>query len=332
MIWILGFIVPLLFFLIVYLLGPKPEKPQFDLSLPELSPHLFEIEEAINQQEALIPNIREDNEARIIWSHVQAEATEYAIVYLHGFSASQGDGRPVHIQFAEHFASNLYLPRLQAHGLDNKEALLDFDPVAYMKSAVDAYAVGRKLGKKLILMGTSTGASLALYLAAHFPDIHGLILISPNIELFDKKTFLLNRPWGLQLARAILKSKYRKSEVKKEEQSPYWDHDYRLEAAVQVKNLIDHSMYKDIFSKVKQPTFVAYYYKNELEQDQTVSVTAIKRMFEQLGTSAQEKRLENFPDAGDHCIGSDIWSSAWEALRDRSILFAKEVLDMQAEI
>ncbi|MEM6800892.1 MAG: alpha/beta fold hydrolase [Bacteroidota bacterium] len=332
MIWILGFFVPLLFFLILYLLGPKPEKPQFDLSLPELSPHLFEIEESIQQKEALIPNIREDNEARIVWSHVQAEKTEYAIVYLHGFSASQGDAKPVHMQFAEHFAANLYLPRLQAHGLNSKESLLEFDPEAYMRSAVEAYAVGRKLGKKLILMGTSTGASLALYLAAHFPDIHGLILISPNIELFDKKTLLLNRPWGLQIARAILKSKYRKSEVKKEEQSPYWDHDYRLEAAVQVKNLVDHSMYTEIFDKVKQPAFVAYYYKNEQEQDQTVSVSAIKRMFEQLGTAQEKKRLENFPEAGDHCIGSDIWSGAWEELRDRCILFAKEVLDMQPEI
>ena len=197
MIWLLGILLPFLFLLIIYLLGPKPETPNYELSLPELPDHLFEIAEEIEKREAAIDNIRPDNEARIIWSDVQAEETEYAIVYLHGFSASLGDGDPVHKEFAEYFSCNLYLPRLHAHGLSSEEPLLDFRQEEFLKSAVEALAVGRRIGKKVILMGTSTGASLALYLAAHFPDIHGLILLSPNVELFDKKTWLLSKPWGL---------------------------------------------------------------------------------------------------------------------------------------
>jgi len=331
MILILGLLLPFVFLLILYLLGPKPEDPVFDMSLPNLSPHLFEIAEEIEERELGTPNIRPDNEARIIWAQVQAEKTEYALVYLHGFSASQGDGAPVHRQFAECFGCNLYLPRLHEHGLKTKEPLLNFDPELFMQSALEAYAVGKKIGEKVILMGTSTGASLALYMAAQFPEIHGLILLSPNIELFDKKTRLLNKPWGLQIARAILRDKYRRSESKGDKLSEYWDNFYRLEAAVLLKNMIQHTMKPEIFAKVHQACFVGYYYKNEQEQDQTVSVAHTKLMFEQLGTDPAKKHLQNFPEAGDHCIGSEIWSEAWEEVRDACIEFGIEKLGMHKE-
>lgn len=329
MILLVGLFLPFLFLFILYLLGPKPEAPVFDMRLPILEGHLFEIAEDIDKREAGIERIRPDNEARIIWAQVQAEKTEYSLVYLHGFSASQGDGSPVHMQFAEHFSCNLYLPRLQAHGVHSEEPLLDFHPEAFMKSALEAYAVGKKIGEKVILMGSSTGASLALYLAAHFPEIHGLILLSPNIELFDKKTALLDKPWGLHIARAVLKDKYKRSDSKVEKRSDYWDEYYRLEAAVLLKSMIKHTMKPEIFSQVQQATFVAYYYKNEKEQDQTVSVAHTKRMFEQLGTMPESKRILNFPDAGDHCIGSDIWSGQWEEVRDAAIEFGEEILGME---
>ena len=37
------------------------------------------------------------------------EKTEYAVVYLHGFSASQEEGDPVHYDFAKKFGCNLFL-------------------------------------------------------------------------------------------------------------------------------------------------------------------------------------------------------------------------------
>lgn len=331
MIWLLGIILPFLFLLIIYLLGPKPEAPTYDLDLPELPRHLFEIAEKIEARESALDNIRPDNEARIIWSDVQAEKTEYAVVYLHGFSASMGDGNPVHREFAEYFSCNLYLPRLHAHGLANEEPLLDFRQEEFLKSAVEALAVGKRIGKKVILMGTSTGASLALYLAAHFPDIHGLLLLSPNVELFDKKTWLLSKPWGLQIARMVLRDKYRRSETKEEKQSPYWDNTYRLEAAVQLKSMIEHTMSNSVFHAVEQPCWVGYYYKNEEEQDKTVSVPHILSMYKSLGTDPEWKRIRNFPDAGDHCIASSIWSASWEEVRDECIRFAEEILGMERE-
>lgn len=54
-----------------------------------------------------------------MWAElVHKSKTKYAFVYLHGFSASEKEGHPVHRNIAKHFNANLYLARLQGHGLD----------------------------------------------------------------------------------------------------------------------------------------------------------------------------------------------------------------------
>ena len=55
------------------------------------------------------------------------------------------------------------------------------------------------------------GGTLALKLAAEFPEIAGLVLLSPNISINDPNAWLLNNPWGLQIARMI-KGKYNTSD------------------------------------------------------------------------------------------------------------------------
>jgi alpha-beta hydrolase superfamily lysophospholipase len=48
----------------------------------------------------------------------------------------------------------------------------------------EVYAlIAKKLGKKVIIMSTSTGGTLSLQLAAAFPEIAGLVMYSPNIEI-----------------------------------------------------------------------------------------------------------------------------------------------------
>jgi pimeloyl-ACP methyl ester carboxylesterase len=57
-------------------------------------------------------------------------------------------------------------------------------------------AIGRQLGNKVIIMGTSTGGTNALQLAAAYPnDVEALILLSPNIAINDPNAWLLNNPW-----------------------------------------------------------------------------------------------------------------------------------------
>ena len=47
-----------------------------------------------------------------------------------------------------------------------EDAMLEFNVEDYVDSAKEAVAIGKMMGKKVILMGCSTGSSLSLYLAA----------------------------------------------------------------------------------------------------------------------------------------------------------------------
>jgi hypothetical protein len=44
------------------------------------------------------------------------------------------------------------------------------------------------------------------------------------------------------------------------------------------------------FKKVKQPVLLLYYYKDKQHQDRVVKVSAMRRMFKQLGTPDSLKR------------------------------------------
>jgi esterase/lipase len=321
----LGIIVLLL--IIIYFLGPKPSFPGYTKDLPSVPPGASLLEEYIHNHEAL-HKLKPDNEARIIWLNDSSkEKTEYAVVYIHGFSASQEEGDPVHYHFAKKFGCNLFLSRLEDHGIDTTEPLLTVTADRLWNSAKEAYAIGRQLGKKIILMSTSTGGTLALKLAAEYPDISGLILLSPNIAINDSKAWLLNNPWGLQIAE-LIKGKYNYAKDTSALYARYWNAKYRTESLVQLEELLETTMKESVFQKVKQPALVLYYYKDEQHQDPVVKVSAMKRMFVQLGTPENLKRMEAIPNAGDHVIGSSIKSKDVKAVQDACDKFATEILKL----
>ena len=176
-----------------FFLGPRPADPEINGKLPALNLQGAELENFVNTSEKKMQNIKPDNEARIIWfDSLKKNKTEYAVVYLHGYSASQGEGDPVHSEFAKRYGCNLFVSRLFAHGLNDQEAMLNLSPEKLVESAKQAIAIGKQLGGKVILMSTSTGATLSLYVASENPEIHSLILYSPNIDLYDsgKRTSL----------------------------------------------------------------------------------------------------------------------------------------------
>lgn len=306
---------------LIYVLGPKVASPNLDTSLPKLSMDLEELEEMIKKRETKNAKIKKDNESRIIWYDSIPKKTEYSIVYLHGWSASQGEGDPVHLQTAKEFGCNLFLPRLAGHGLQEKEAMLNLTADDLITSAKEAIAIGKLIGNKVILMGTSTGGTLALHLASGNPEIAALILYSPNIEIFDKSSKLLSKPWGLELAKKVKGSNYHSFVPDSELKAQYWTTEYRLEALTHLQALMDATMTSDTFNKIEQPVFLGYFYKNDSIQDQVVSVPAMLSMFDALGTQPSQKYKEAFPEVGDHVMASYITSKDVEAVQEATNAF-----------
>ena len=315
---------------ILYFAGPEYHAPDYNKSLPEISFSGDALENFVNTHESGYSNMKEDNQARIVWANdSMKEKTPYALVYLHGFSASQGEGVPVHTDFARRYGCNLYLARLYDHGLNSPDALLHMSPDSLVYSAKEAIAIGKQLGEKVILMSTSTGGTLSLYLAGGDPDIAGLILYSPNIAVNNPFIFLLTGPWGLQIGRLFAGGKNITFPIKSMEDSLYWDNSYRVEALIYMQSLLDKTMNQKTFRSVTQPVFMGYYYKDEKHQDPTCRVDAMLKMFDELGTPENEKSREAFPGAGEHVIACEYKSKDWKGVEEATFNFAERVLKLK---
>lgn len=306
---------------LLYVLGPTPKEVVYSNILPKISADLSSIDKFIADNESKAGLLKPQTEAKIIWADYNKRKTRYSIVYLHGFSATHYEGNPTHINLAKETGCNLYLSRLADHGRMSKNPLLYMTPDSLYNTALEALAIGLRLGDKVILMGTSTGGSLALKLASEFPDkVAGLILYSPNIELRKLTPKLLTKPWGLQIGRLITGSNYYtlpKTAIEKR----YWYSWYRLEGIIYLQQFLEDNMNTELFKKVSQPLFCGYYYKDKKEQDKQVNVSRIKSMFDEVGTRDSLKQIINFPNADAHVICSSFKSNDYRAVLDSTLRF-----------
>ena len=318
----------LVILIIVYFLGPQPSTPKYNKELPVIPRDPSQLEKYIGDNEAK-HKLKPDNEARIVWFNDAAkEKTEYAVVYLHGFSASQEEGNPVHVEFAKKFGCNLYLTRLAEHGIDTTNPLANYTAEKSWRSAVEAYVIGKQLGQKVILMSTSTGSTLAIKLCAEFPEIAANIMMSPNIAINDPNAWMLNNHWGLQFAE-IVQGKHRTSDDTTALYAQYWNHRYSTSSLVQLEELVESTMKESTFTKVTQPTLMLYYFKDKDHQDPVLKVSAMKRMFTQLATPESLKRQVAIPNAENHVLGSPIKSKDVESVKNEVTKFAIEILKLR---
>ncbi len=316
-----------------YLAGPSPSAPRWDPAMPVVPQQPAELEAYVANQESK-HKVKPDNEARIIWADSSKQKTKYSVIYLHGYSASQGEGDPVHRAFAKEFGCNLYLARLADHGIDTTEQLLYFTPDRWWASSKEALAIGKAIGDHVIVMSTSTGGTMALILAAEYPeDVYALLNMSPNVAINDPLAWIANNHWGLQLARMVRGGLYNIPRVKPGADTilnnQYWNRKYRLESACQLEELIEDKMDKSTFEKIKQPCLDLYYYKDETHQDPTVKVSAILDMHAQLGTPDSLKTALAIPNAGGHVMGSYIVSEDLESVQKAMRDFAVQKLKMK---
>ncbi|MDJ1480548.1 alpha/beta hydrolase [Cytophagaceae bacterium YF14B1] len=324
--WTAGFIFLLT---ISYIVGPKPSDPILDTQLPSVTTDLSKLEQEINTIEKNTPYLKPDNQARIIWADsLHKQPTTYSFVYIHGFGASQAEGAPVHTDLARRYGANLYLARLQDHGISNKNTFQNLTPENYLASAKKALAIAKVLGHKVIILSTSAGAGLSLYLASEHPEITALIVYSPAIRLYDDKATLMNGPWGKQIMRSLLGSDYITYQRENPLEKKYWSTQYTIQGPIVLQSFMEAALNQDTFAKIKCPVYLAYYYKNEKEQDMVVSVPKMLEMFDQLGTSPSLKRKEAFPKTGHHVIASYIRSKDWKSVENGTTKFIEEVVHL----
>ncbi|WP_343330569.1 glycerophosphodiester phosphodiesterase family protein [Polaribacter staleyi] len=283
--------------------------------------NLAALEKSINYKEAHVKGMKSGNEARIIWSeNYKEKQSPIAFVYLHGFGASGREGEPVMSMLSKKYNANVYLSRLKEHGLGRDDNFINLTPENYIASAKEALEIGKKIGKKVILVSTSTGGTLSLKLASEDASILGLVMYSPFIGLKNPAFAAIVTPEGKA---GFIKMNHGEiiKQKRPEEEAKYWSTSYHVNGYEALIKMLISNMTPQTFSKVKIPVFVGYYYKNEEEQDQVVSVDAILKMYEGIGTSVDKKKKVAFPKAGNHVIACDLRSNDWESVYNETVAF-----------
>ena len=291
----------------LYAVGPHPDAPTLPgPSWTNIPNEPAAITSFLQAKEAQNGNLKPDNEGQIIYADsANPQKTKTVVLYIHGFSASPMEGNPLHKAIAKSLHANLVLARIEDHGefpTDSTMAKASADK--FYQSVENYYALAKKLGDEVIVLGTSFGGAMSLVLATKHPEIKALMLYGPCIAIKDPTAPLVDNPWGLQLARAVMRSDFRDIPSVSSGHKNYWSLHYRLEGIVAIQNFLTHEMTDETFEKVKVPVFLGYYYQDETHQDNVVSVQAMRDMFPKLGSKI--KKEEAFPLSGYHVITSDI--------------------------
>lgn len=252
------------------------------------------LETYIRSQEDRVHGVKRDLAKGIVWfDNFNRSRTPISIVYLHGFSASRKDIAPVIDILGRRLQANVFFTRLAAHGLDNGEAFARVKPQDWLDDAREALDIGQILGQKVLVIGTSTGAllgSLAV-LEEERNNILGLVMISPNFGLKNKRAQFISGPFGPLLAKLAF-GKYRTFPSENHLHQEAWTHEYRTEGIAALMDLVNLTRWTS-FATIGVPTLVLY-----TGNDDLIDLEAVHKKFAEIRD--KRKQMIEFPEAGRH--------------------------------
>ncbi len=288
---------------IVFALGPRPDSEQqitFDANaLPS------DLDSYLADEEAKFSDIRENAAKEIVWNNPFLKTrTEFAVVYIHGFSATKVETSPVSESVAKSLGANLFLTRLTGHG-ETGDAMGRTRMADWLNDTAEAVAIGSKLGNKVILISASTGGTLSTWAAAQpelSKQIDALVMISPNYAVQGAPTWLLNMPWAETILPAIL-GRERSFEPVNEAHSKGWTTSYPSKAVFPMGALLNIVQGLD-YSTIEQPALFIYSPK-----DKVVNPERTMEVISQWGGKSDVMPVGDSVDPYSHVIAGDALSA-----------------------
>jgi len=296
-------LIPIVFVgLLMFSFGPRPDtfwKITFNDSVIG-----SDLEDYLRKSEAGVPALRENAEKLIVWNDpVSKDNTEYAIVYVHGFSASRVEIDPVPRMVAKALGANLFYTRLTGHGRDGDamaEATLD----AWANDMAEAIAIGARLGNKVILLSASTGGTLSVLALSEpslAPKIAGIASVSPNFAVQGASTGLLNMPWAETLLPLVFGDE-RSFEPENEAHAKGWTTRYPSSSVFPMAALLREVQELD-YSKIKTPALFIF-----SPEDKVVVAAESEKVAQRWGGPIEVMKVEGTGDSNNHVIAGDALS------------------------
>lgn len=276
-------------------LDPKPPGSQVPASLG-----LAELGIWLTEHEASLDAVIEGTDARIEWAN-EPVVTDLCFLYVHGFSATRQEIAPVTERIADHFNANVVYARLAGHGLS--ENSMQATAEQWLQSMVDSWDIASRLGKKVVVIATSTGAPLCVWLNEHIarPDqLHALIFLSPNFKVRSPFGFLLTWPWAERWVHYFI-GKEHSWKPENEQVARYWTHRYSSKAIIEMQKVVD--WVRKLKPTSSQPPLATFY----MQDDPTINHQAAINFHKKWG--AEHKALHPVDidiDVPQHVFVGDI--------------------------
>lgn len=193
-------------------------------------------------QEARFDDITPGTEKRIIWAGEEGVKTPLSVVYIHGYSATSEEIRPVPDMVAEALGANIHYTRISGHGRGG-DALAGPTVQDWLDDTAEALAVARAIGDEVIVISTSTGGTLIAMLTeqpAQMEQIKGMVFVSPNFGINNPMAGLLTWPAARYWA-PIIAGRERSFETVNDLHATYWTTKYPSVAALPVAASVQYA-------------------------------------------------------------------------------------------
>ncbi|QEW19277.1 Thermostable monoacylglycerol lipase [Marinibacterium anthonyi] len=256
--------------------------------------------------ESAFDDITPGVEKRVIWADgFKERRTPVSVVYIHGFTATSQEIRPVPDRVAQALGANLVFTRLAGHGRPG-DALGRVTAIDWVEDTAEALAAGRAVGEKVVVIATSTGGTLAALAAldpAMSDRVAAMILISPNFGPNEVAAGLLSWPgarWWLPWVIGDRRSYTPASEAI----GRYWTTDYPSVAVLPMAALVSETVAQD-FSGARVPALFWF-----TEEDQVVRPEMTHQVANAWGgrVSMEVVRMGPGDDPSSHVIAGDLVS------------------------
>ena len=283
--------------LVILVLGKREPA---DLTLPKVS-IITGVDHYLEQREKEVLGLQPGVCKEVIWAGKKGKKTKFSIIYLHGFSASKFELSPFPSAVALGLNANIYNARLSGHGCGG-EALGKVKVKDWVFDLSEALEIGRKIGEKIIIIGSSTGGTLAA-LAASEKNVSGIIFVSPNFKvryrIFQIFTLGFARFWI-----PLIFGKYREFQPISKEHAIYWTTRYPIVAVITMAALVKKVVSQNFNKKNCPALFIVS------EEDKVVDAKKTLKIAEQWGGKSFINLVKCGPndDPYSHVLAGDIKS------------------------
>jgi pimeloyl-ACP methyl ester carboxylesterase len=242
-----------------------------------------DIDARLADAESAFADIRPGLAKEIVWADPLAKTrAALAVVYIHGFSASKGEVRPLPDLVAKALGANLFYTRLAGHGR-SADAMAEASVDAWKNDMEEALDIATHIGERTLIIATST------------------VFLAPNYKIRRRGAGLLTAPFARVSARLLL-GKRRGFVPLSALHAAYWMTDYPVSALLPMADLI-----KEIrglpFEKIGTPALFI-----QSAKDQVVDPLQTARVARRWGGPAT---LVDPGDVGDpygHVVAGDALS------------------------